>query len=365
MTKVLVISTIGLGMYGITNSIMNYYRALDKSDLQIDFLSPSKIPVNLREEIIKNGGILYENINRNKNIIGYILQLSKILKNGNYDIVHAHGNSGTLAIEMKVAKMCKVKVRIAHVHNSTCNHKLLNKLLIYIFNNSYTHGFACSQQAGLWLFGQKHFTIINNAIPITKFFYNKKIRDKYRKKLDMENNKVIGHVGHFSYQKNQEFLIYIFADIYRKDPSYRLLFVGDGDLKNKTKNLVKELGLSDVVRFCKETVYIDKLLQAIDIFAFPSRFEGLGMAVIEAQAAGLPCIVSDAVPSEAKIIDNVIFLKLTDQKNVWINKIMEFGQLDREECFEHNRELVQNSIYNIENEAMKLKNLYVSFALEK
>jgi len=361
MIKILVVSTVGLGMYGITNSIMNYYRALNKSELQIDFLAPNEIPDNLKEEIKNNGGTLYEKVKRKHHCISYMWRLSKILKEGQYDIIHVHGNSRTLAVEMFIAKRSKVKVRIAHCHNSTCKHKLLHKLLKHVFDNSYTHGFACSKKAGLWLFGDKPFTVINNAIPITKFLYNEAIRDSFRKKLNMENNKIVGHVGHFSFQKNQEFLINLFADMYKRDPSYRLLLVGDGGLKNKNKKQVKKLGLDSVVRFCRETVDVYKLMQAMDIFVFPSRFEGLGMVVVEAQTAGMPCVVSDAVPTDAKITENVEFLSLADQRDAWVNKIMEFGWLDRKESAEQSRELVQNSIYNIENEAIKLKNLYVSF----
>jgi glycosyltransferase involved in cell wall biosynthesis len=365
MIKVLIVSTVGLGLYGITNSIMNYYRAMDKSDMQIDFLSPNEIPKNIRVEIKSNGGRVYEKIMRNNHLLKYRKQLAKIIKSGQYDIVHAHGNSNTLAIEMKVAKMCGVKVRIAHCHNSTCDHMFMHKLLKHLFDNSYTHGFACSKKAGKWLFGKKSFTVINNGIPVIKFFYNEKDRKEYRMKLDFENNKVIGHVGHFSYQKNHEFLIKIFSEIYKQDNSYRLLLIGDGDLRDEIKNQLAELDLEDVVCMYGETLDVSKLLQAMDIFVFPSRFEGFGMAVIEAQSAGLPCVVSDAVPFEAKLIKQLKFVHLNDSMDTWINKILEMGQIDRVSCSEKNSKLVQNSNYNIMNEAGKLKNLYYSYVLEK
>jgi glycosyltransferase involved in cell wall biosynthesis len=365
MLKILVISTVGLGLYGITNSIMNYYRAMDKNDMQIDFLTPNEIPEHLKKEIKSNGGNIYEGITRNSNVLNYMKQLSKIIKKGKYDIVHAHGNSRTLAIEMLAAKMCRVKVRISHCHNSTCDHKSAHKLLRPIFNNSYTHGFACSNIAGRWLYGNRPFTVINNGIPVSNFIYNEKDRMELRQKLNFASNKVIGHIGHMSFQKNQEFLIKIFAEIYKKDSSYRLLLIGDGDLRDALQKQIEEYGLNPAVCLYGETTEVSKLLQAMDVFVFPSRFEGFGMVVIEAQAAGLPCVVSEAVPSEAKLTEEVSFVSLDASIETWINKIMEASLSDRAVRSEVNNRLVQNSDYNIKNEAGKLKKLYNDYMSER
>jgi glycosyltransferase involved in cell wall biosynthesis len=242
---------------------------------------------------------------------------------------------------------------------------LLHKLLKHVFDRCYTHAFACSEKAGRWLYGEKTFTIINNGIPVEKFLFNKTERDRIRKKLNCEKNKVIGHVGHFSYQKNQEFLIKIFTEIYKKDNSYRLLLVGDGDFRDKIEEAAVKNGVKDAVIFYGETFNVSEPLQAMDIFVFPSRFEGLGMAVIEAQAAGLPCIVSDAVPNVAKITKQMEYVSLEDPLEVWVNKILEAAKLDRESCFEENKEQIENSIYNIKKEACKLKNLYYRYVFEK
>ena len=360
-SKVLVAATVGLKLYGVTNSIMNYYRLMDKYDLQIDFVTTNKVPKRLKDEINQNGGKVYELTMRKYNPLKYLIQLARIMKREKYDIVHAHGNSATLAIELKVAKMCGVKVRISHCHNCTCDHMLYHKLLKPLFDHNYTHAFACSEVAGKWLYGEKPFTVINNAIPITNFFYNKKERKKYRKILGFENKKVIGHIGHFSYQKNHEFLIKIFSELYRQDNSYRLLLIGDGDLRDKLIKQVVDLGLNDAVCFYGETLKVPKLLQAMDLFVFPSRFEGLGMAVIEAQAAGLPCIVSDVVPLEAKITPQFELLSLNVSLDTWVKKILEFSRLDRENYSEQIKDNLLDSNYNIQTEAGKLKNLYDNF----
>lgn len=364
MIKVLTVSTIGLGLYGITNSIMNYYREMDKSDLQIDFLSPTEVPDNLKEEIQRNGGMIYEKIMRNHHLINYIVQLAKILKKGKYDIIHAHGNSRTLAIEMEVAKLCGIKVRIAHCHNSTCDHMRLHKRLKRLFNHSYTHAFACSRIAGKWLFEDKPFTVINNGIPVSKYFFNERDRKEYRRKLNFQNKKVVGHIGHFSYQKNHEFLIKIFAELYKRDASYRLLLIGDGDLRSEIEKQIADYQLQKVVCIYGETLEVSKLLQAMDIFVFPSRFEGLGMAVIEAQTAGLPCVVSDAVPFEAKLTQAFEMISLDASLDTWVNKIGRMSQLSRAACSENSKWII-NSNYNIKNEASKLKKLYYNYVFGK
>lgn len=365
MIKVLIISTVGLGLYGITNSIMNYYRAMDKYDMQIDFLSPSEIPENLKQEMKRNGSNIYENISRNSHLLNYMKQLSKIIKTGKYDIVHAHGNSRTLAIEMLVAKMCGVRVRIPHCHNSTCDHKLAHKLLKPLFNYSYTHGFACSNKAGKWLYGHRPFKVINNGIPVSHFIYSKDDRMELRRKLNFENRKVIGHIGHMSFQKNHKFLINIFKEIYERDNSYRLLLIGDGDLRDEIQKQIEEYNLNDAVCLYGETTDVSKLLQAMDVFVFPSRFEGFGMVVIEAQAAGLQCVVSDAVPSETNLTEEVSYVSLDASIETWVNKIMEAGQSDRAIRSEEMDRLVQNSNYNIMNEAGKLKKLYYDYKTER
>jgi glycosyltransferase involved in cell wall biosynthesis len=360
--RMLVVASGGMALYGITNSIMNYYRSMDKTDFRIDFAVTNQLPVRLKAEIEGKGGKVFELLSRKNNPLLYLWNLIKIMRKGRYDIVHAHGNSATLAIEMTAAKLCRARVRIAHCHNTTCDHMLLHKLLKPALYHNYTHAFACSREAGQWLFGDNAFTVINNAIPLEQYFYNENTRAEIRKKLNFESNKVIGHVGHFSYQKNHDFLLKVFSKLYKQDPSYRLLLIGDGVLKNDIVNQVKAYGLEDAVCFYGETLEVSKLLQAMDIFVFPSHFEGLGMAAIEAQAAGLPCIVSDAVPAEAKMTDRFDFLSLNEPVDAWADRIEQLYQSDRKNYAEQIKEKVIGSNFNIQIEADKLKKLYFKYA---
>lgn len=365
MIKVLIITTVGLGFYGITNSVMNYYRNMDKTEFQIDFVNPAIIPERLKKEINDSGGTVYEIIMRNYRPLSYMGHLAKIIKKGNYDIVHCHGNSATLAVELVVAKLCKVKVRIAHSHNSTCDHMRVHNVLKPLFHLSYTHAFACSEKAGNWIYGSKPFTVIHNGIPVKNFFYKEETREQYRKLLGYEENKVIGHVGHFSYQKNHEFLVQVFSKLYKKDHNYRLLLIGDGDLQGEVRKLVKELELEAAVTYYGETLEVSNLLQAMDVFVFPSRFEGLGIVVIEAQTSGLPCIVSDEIPIEAKVTDLIHYLSLNDSLDTWADKIIELEEMDRNENAMRVQEVMKQSQYSIENEVGKLQNLYYEYVMKK
>ncbi len=361
MIRILIVPTVGLSLYGITNSIMNYYRNMDKSDFRIDFVNPAIAPKRLKKEIKANGGRVYEVVMRNYRPLQYMGYLARIINKGNYDIIHCHGNSATLAVELIVAKLCKVKVRIAHCHNSTCDHKIIHYILKPLFNHSLTHAFACSEKAGTWIYGKKKFTVINNGIPVMDYFYHEEIRNQYRKALGYEEHKVIGHIGHFSYQKNQEFLIQVFSQLYKSDNTYRLLLIGDGDLKMELTKQVKDLGLTEVVCFYGETLEVPNLLQAMDIFVFPSRFEGLGIAVIEAQSSGLPCIVSDAIPQEAKVTDLIHYLSLTDSIDLWVDTIVKLNEFERKGNGLRVQDVMKQSNYNIQNEVGKLQNLYYEF----
>lgn len=364
MIKILMVSTIGFSLYGMTSSIMNYYRNFDQSDMVIDFLSPNKVSETFEQEISKNGGRIYVIPGRNSNPFRYMLRLKKLLKIETYDIIHCHGNSATMAVELAVARYMKVPVRIAHCHNSTCIHLKFHRLLKPLFQQCYTKAFACSRLAGEWVFPKNDFTVIHNGISLSEFAYNEEIREEKRTQMGLVDYKVIGHIGHFSYQKNQEFLIRLFAEIYERDHNYRLLLVGEGDTIKECQDLVSTLKLKDAVIFFGETNDVKSLLQVIDVFVFPSRFEGLGIAVIEAQAAAVPCIVSTAIPLEANITNLVQYISLNDTLEHWVDKIMEQTNRDRKIDFLQNEERMNQSVYNIELEGIKLKERYVEFMRE-
>ena len=355
--KVLVITTTKFEIDGITNVILNYFRAMDKSDMQIDFVIPNELRDDLRTELCASGSHIYI-LKRRKNFLAYIIKLKQRIRNNKYHIVHAHGNSCTLVLEMYAAKKGGAKVRISHSHNTTCKHIILHKVLRRFFDKSYTHAFACGQKAGKWLYNKKPFEVIRNGININKYKYDEKIRIEYRNKYDFNGKKVIGHVGRFSYQKNHEFIIKIFSELYKLDNNYRLLLIGDGELRTHIEKQIKDLALSDVVTFTGNTLDVPQLMQAMDIFIMPSRFEGLPLTLIEAQAACLPCFVSDSISEEVAITELVKFISLKESPKKWAEKINHMNFINRNEM----KDIICNKIvdagYSIVDNARKLKKLY-------
>lgn len=319
--KLLIIATTVFDLDGITNTIMNYYLNMDKSDLLIDFAVPNTLSERLKNPILENGGSIYELPMRNRNPFLYWFQLRWIIYSNHYDIVHAHGNSATLAIEMSAAKMGGTKVRIAHSHNSSCNHPVINRFLKPIFYKMYTHGFACGKDAGKWLFGTKTFTVLNNGTDIEKYAFDSKVREEFRRKYNLTGKKVIGHVGNFVYQKNHEFIIRTFYELTKINSESLLMLIGDGILFQKIKQMILKLGIQDKVIFVGRTLEVPAFLQAMDVMILPSYFEGLPNVVVEWQIAGLPSIVSDTVTSQVKLTNLVEFMSLSSGPKAWAERM--------------------------------------------
>lgn len=362
MIKVLTIATAHFENDGITNSILNYYRNIDKSKISMDFVIPNKLCDRIQNEFIKNKTKYYELPERNRKPIQYILDLKHIIQEGKYNIIHAHGSSSILLLEMYAGYLAKCNIRIAHSHNTKTNHPIINEILKNIFRRSYTEAFACGKEAGEWLFGKdKNVIIIPNGKNCEEFKFNKENREKIRKKYNLEDKIVIGHVGRFNYQKNHEFLIDIFNNLKKKSDKYYLILAGTGKLEENIRNKVKKLGLENSVLFLGEVTNINEWLNAMDIMLLPSRFEGLPVVSIEWQISGLPCIISDKVTKEVKLTDLVQFESI-DNPEKWVDKILKIQIKDRNKL--NYIEEIKKAGYDIKENAKKLEEIYYSL-LEK
>ena len=297
-------------------------------------------------------------------ILRYNKELTKIFNENNYKIVHSHIN--TLSVfPLKIAKKCGIPVRIAHSHSTTNKKEWKKNMLKQIlrpFSKKYaTNYMCCSELAGRWLFGNKEYNngnvyILNNAIDVEKFSYNESIRIKKRKELNIDDNKlIIGHVGRFVEQKNHKFLIDIFNQVQLKHKNAILLLIGQGPLLNEIKDKVKKLNLEEKVMFLGQREDINELYQAMDIFIFPSLYEGLGMALVEAQYSGLPCIASDEIPKEADITKNIIFLNLNRDKSKWADSIFVCDNR------KNNCKMINDDKFNIKSESKKLEKIYFDY----
>ncbi|GLI56914.1 glycosyl transferase family 1 [Propionigenium maris DSM 9537] len=324
---------------GLETLIMNIYRNIDRSKVQFDFLCHFGEEAHYNEEIRSLGGEIYE-MPKIKSmtktyywkVFEYIKALNSFFKkHQEFNVIHGH-MTNTASLYMPLAKKHGVKTCIAHSHLTKSRQGLTGKvttLLQLPIQKLSTDYFACSKEAGKWLFDKaainsERFKVINNAIDSEAYEYNEKIREKYRKDLGLKNDFVIGHVGRFFYQKNHEFLVDIFNEIQKQHKNSKLLLIGRGKLENDIKEKVSKLGLEDKVLFLGVREDISKLMQAMDVFVMPSHFEGLPVVGVEAQAAGLKCIFSDKITDEADILKTNSFLDLSEGATYWSNEILKY-----------------------------------------
>lgn len=348
-----------LRLDGISAVIMNYCTHLNLDKFEITIISGAPVTPVHRKRCDEVGIRVVELPVRKKAKIKYYVELSRVLKEEHFDICHVHGNSATSSVELFLAVVNGAKVRIMHCHNSMCQHKTLHNLLLPIFKHLYTQGFACSSLAGNWIFGKNRFKIIPNGFETEKFRYDSNKRIRYRKQMNLEGCMVIGHVGQINYQKNTEFSIRLFEKEFADDDLARLILVGNGRDKEIYKEYIENSVCKNKIILYGESDDVPGLLSAMDIFIFPSRYEGLGISVVEAQISGLPCVISNAVPKEVQVSKNTIFLPIKEENlKDWSSAIRTFASLkaDREKALEKNISDIEK--YNIHNCARMLENEY-------
>lgn len=360
---------------GAETMIMNYYRNIDRNKIQFDFLVHRKEKGAFDDEIKSLGGKIYimQNLSL-KNIPAYLKSLDFFLKNHKeYKVIHSHINAFSVFI-LRAAKNNNVPIRIAHSHTSLYNLNLnpfskdrhdLSFTIKFIAQNIFklkipkyaNYYFSCGDKAGQWLFGKKNLSkvkIINNAIDSDVFTYNKDISLKMKKILNLENKLVIGHVGNFVPEKNHSFLIKIYQEIKRINPKASLVLVGAFG-KYEIEKLV-DSNLPEDLNILGLRSDVPDILQAIDIFLFPSTNEGLPVTLIEAQAAGLRIIASNDITQELNITNLIDFLPLEKSPEFWANAVLN--------SYPYHRRNTKNEIiegdYDIKNNASDLQEFYIN-----
>ncbi|MCI7503574.1 MAG: glycosyltransferase family 1 protein [Clostridium sp.] len=365
MMKVLVINTVRFKLNGISAVIKNYYQAMDKKNLQMDFIAidePSAEYVCFFEENNLRCFVYHK-----KNIISYFYKMMKLCRKEKYDIVHIHGNSANMAIELLAVALGGVKIRVAHSHNTATMHPLMHKVLWPIFSKLCTTRLACGEDAGKWLYRDKSFIVLNNGIQTKNYSFSAKKRNTIRKELALQEDEILlGHVGNFIEQKNHSFLIDIFSEIHSVNQKSKLLLISDGMLMPIIKEKVHSLGLDDAVIFLGKTLKVSEYLQGMDLFLLPSLHEGLPVVLVEAQAAGLISVVSDRVAKEADLTKTSVYLPI-DSVTPWTKVIeeLEYTERDREESSKKNIVLIKEKGYDIEQNADKLRQIYVNACEER
>lgn len=355
MKKILIVNTLGLHYEGITSVIYNFISNMDRSDFQIDFIAFDNMNPELKKSFEELGNIIITP-RRKKDVKGYILALDNILKNG-YDIIHIHGNSGTMSIETVLAKRHKVKKIIVHCHNTTCNHPVVNKMLIPLMKSTSTDLMSCSKASGKWLYGNSSYTVLNNAIKLDRFEFNPTVREECRKELGIGEEYIVGNIGHFHEQKNHTFLIDIFSEFHKIYSNTKLLLVSDGPKLEEIRNKVNSLNLSESVIFAGRRSDPQRLYQAMDIFVLPSLWEGLPVVMLEAQASGMPLLVSDTVTTDAKCCKSTVYKSLQDGAKSWAEEIFKIKNKYSSRNANAKADVAQHG-FDIVKEADKLRKIY-------
>ena len=351
---------------GITQYALKNWEYIDKSKFKFDFATMGE-KLDFEDELIESGAdVFYITKYAEENKEVFVEEISKILEN-KYDIVHIHTSYWKGFLVEEIAKKYSVPKIIVHAHTTFIDIDdiekrneaiLLHEMKKKEFSQELATDFwACSQAAGEWLYKEEicdsNLKIMYNAIELEKFRYNKKIRTELREKLNVKDSFVIGHIGRFTYQKNHDFLLDVFLEVIKVIPEAKLMLIGIGELKSKIIERIKKNHISNKVIFLEKIDNVSEILQVMDLFALPSRFEGLGIALIEAQAAGLKCLVSEKIPDEAKILDSLESIPL--ELEIWVSKILDsyqgYERLDT-------AEILRKKGYDLEVQIKELERAY-------
>lgn len=354
----------GLNVGGAETMVMNYYRNIDKSKVQFDFIVHENEKGFYEEEIIKMGGKIYR-MPRYKGInhFYYIKKWKEFFKqHPEYKILHSHVRSCAI-IFILIAKKYGVKT-IIHSHstsNGTGIKSTIKNLLQFPLRYTADYLFACSEKAGIWLYGKNaikknNFYIVKNSINLNDYIFSKDERESIRKKLGYNKDDIVlVHIGRFHESKNHIFLLRMFSTLIKQDQhkKYKLLLVGDGELRNNIEKVIDELCIKDEVKLLGVRSDVPKILQACDGFVFPSNWEGLPITVIEAQASGIPCFISNKITNEVIVTNLVKCLSIDNGFDSWVEEIEKTEFIRRD----FSKEIIKSG-YDINKSSEWLTNKY-------
>ena len=353
---------------GIETMLMNYYREIDRSQIQFDFLANKPAPGEYEEEIRSMGGRIFVSPGLNPLHYPQYKRYMADLLHGNPDIiiVHAHNEAmGYYALQS--AKDAGVRVRIAHAHSTRIiqDYKYPLKLICkQLLPGAATDYWSCGREAGIYYYGEKRWNasgfILRNAIDVSRFAFQPEVRERLRQVNGLENCFVIGHVGRFNVEKNHIRLMDILAEIAEAIPDTRLALIGTGELEQAVKEKARAVGVQDKTLFLGQMADVSGWYQAMDCFVLPSLFEGLPVVGIEAQAAGLPCFFSDRVTDEILLSPEARRISLQADDAEWAREIIAARQSEVHR--NQGKDVVRQAGYDIHEEAQKLQEIYLELA---
>lgn len=349
---------------GVESVVMNYYRHIDSSEVQFDFIVDSDSKRIPKEEIEDLGGKIFV-VPPYQCLPRYMIALNRLFRAEQWSIVHSHINTLS-AFPLMAAKQAKIPVRIAHSHSSSGGGegegaKDALKFALRRFANTFpTHRLACSEVAGKWLFGNKPFEVVRNAVDTLEFCPDEEGKALARAKLGLRDNSfVVGHIGRMVPPKNHSRLLRIFKTLLSNERESVLLLVGNGPLEDRIRREAIQLGVIDKVMFLGQISNVAYLYQAFDVFCLPSIYEGLPVVAVECQASGTPILASSEVTSEAAVTSLMKFESLRSSDEKWAERLLSLR--DRKSS-DADKESMRT--FDIRENAQKLEKLYVGYIAE-
>ncbi len=356
--RVLMVLTVRYGKNGITNCVMNYVSRFDPARVRCDLVCPNEPGEEARRLVEETGGEVFVLGGRNRNPVAYVRSLSRLVRRREEEIVHAHGNSATLYVEMFAGRRGGAKATIPHSHNTTCRMKLADRLLRNRFYRSYTQAVACSAAAGEWLYPERPYRVLNNAVDTRRFRFDPDVRNELRKRLGIATEDfAFLHVGAFNAQKNQAFLLEAFRQMLKRGGDARLLLAGDGERRADCETLAESPGLRNRVMFLGLRDDVPALLSAADAFVLPSLHEGLPLTLVEAQCAGLPCLGSDRITKESALTMLVSFAPI-EHADAFAEAMARIEPVSRDAASEEAIKLIKDAGFDVSDNAEALMRLY-------
>lgn len=353
MKKIKIIEVVsGINYGGVEMLLYNYFNMMNLNKFDISIITHD-IPNNENKKEFNDLGIqIYPVTPKRKNIFKNILEILKIIKRIKPDIIHCHMTLSNY-MPLILAKICNVKVRIAHSHEAN-NKGKLDKLYQLLINKTATDFLSCSPQSSIYSYGKnKKVMLFPNAINMEKFLFNRKKRKQIRSEYDIpEDYVVIGNVGRFVEVKNQKRLLNIFAIYLKKHTKSFLMLIGDGPLKEELKKYAEQIGIKENIIFVNNVNNIYDFYNCFDYFIQTSISEGFGLTIIEAQTNGLTCVISFSIPKIVVINNNVKMIDLNESDEDWVRMIDSMDKKRTEDL------LVINSDFNLKKSYLKLEKIY-------
>ncbi len=360
--KVLILNTIIFNNNGMAFVIKDYYDAMDKTDLDIDFVTTKEPSDEFKEWFKQNNARYY--VIKKSNPLKYVMELRKLAKREKYDLVHIHGNSANMAFELLGCKLGGIKRRLTHVHNTTTDHPVMHRLLYPLFSALYTDALACGQDAGKWLYRGKPFVELKNGRDVNKYAYNADKAAEVRAELGLADKTVIGHIGGFHRQKNHDFLIDICKSVSDMRPETAFLLLGDGVLRSEVEQKAKTLGVYDKIIFTGPVSNTEDYIQAMDAAVLPSLFEGLPLVAIEWQINGVPCLFADTITPQSNLTGLIDFMSLDEGSEKWAEKLLAIADnSDKAANAAMAVPIIREAGFDINTEARKLRDIYFERSL--